>query len=197
MNLESGGETAKEMARAIQRINLRKDGFELTLDLKPVVAERLAVPEAAQLTIKRAVPIQLRRRGLELRIVLRGEAAAQNSKLAPLLLKAIGRGRRWFAELASNRAGDTRAIAKREGVHDSYVRRLIPLAFLAPSIIEAICDGRQPPDRTAERLRRGRVPYRWTEQNQALGLGVGGSQSWTCGSRLAPTPCDRSAAKFC
>jgi hypothetical protein len=164
LRLESDGEIAKAIAHAIQRIDLRRDGFELTLDLKPLVADRLMVPDGARLTIKRLVPLQLRRRGVELRLVMQGEAAAHMSKIDPLLLKAIVRGRRWFAELASNCATDTREIAKREGLHDSYVRRLIPLAFLAPSIVEAICEGRQPPDLTAERLSRARMPYEWAEQ---------------------------------
>ena len=52
------------------------------------------------------------------------------------------RGYRWFRQLASGIAADTLEIAKREGVGDSYVRRLVPLALLAPEIIEAICAGR-------------------------------------------------------
>ena len=40
--------------------------------------------------------------------------------VARKVIKAVVRGRRWFAELAANRAADTRAIAKREGLHDSY-----------------------------------------------------------------------------
>jgi site-specific DNA recombinase len=100
------------------------------------------------------------------------------AKIDPLLLKAIERGRRWFAELASNRASNALEIAKREGPTSGYVRRPIPLAFLAPSIVEAICEGRQPPDLTAERLtRRARLPYQWAEQHNALGLGQGSSPS--------------------
>jgi site-specific DNA recombinase len=170
LHLESDGDIATAIADAIQRIDLRRDGFELTLDLKPLVADQPIVREGARLTIKRLVPLQLRRRGVELRIVMQGEAAAGRSKIDPLLLKAIVRGRRWFAELAAHRAADTLEIAKREGLCDSYVRRLIPLAFLAPAIVEAICSGRQPTDLTAERLtRRARLlPYQWAEQQKAL-----------------------------
>jgi len=118
------------------------------------------------------VPLQLKRRGVELRIVMEGEAAS-NAKLDPTLLKAIARGRRWFNDLASNRATDTLEIAKREGLRDSYVRRLVPLAFLAPSMVEAICAGRQPTDLTAERLtRRAGLPYQWAQQQKELGFGI-------------------------
>jgi hypothetical protein len=64
---------------------------------------------------------------------------------------------------------DTRELAKRERVHDSYIRRLIPFAFLAPRIIETICSGHQPVERTAERLTRHRgLPLLWSEQEHAL-----------------------------
>ncbi len=172
--LESEGEIPKAIIAALQRIDLRKDGFELMLDLKPLLAASI-VCDPASFTIKRLVPLQLRRRGVELRIVLPNEAAADQPKIDPLLLKALARGRRWFADLASHRAADTREIAQREGLDDRYVRRLIPLAFLAPAIVEAICAGRQPPDLTAERLRRTRIPYRWTDQQQVLSAGLGNS----------------------
>jgi hypothetical protein len=70
----------------------------------------------------------------------------------------------------SRRACDTLEIAKPEGLPDSYVRRLIPLAFLAPSLVEAICAGRQPPELTAERLtRRTSLPIDWTAQEKVVG----------------------------
>jgi len=87
----------------------------------------------------------------------------------PALLKAVARGYRWFSELASGTAADTLAIAKREGVPDNYVRRLIPLAFLAPPVVEAICSGRQSATLTAERLKKtANLPCEWIKQQTLL-----------------------------
>ena len=62
-------------------------------------------------------------------------------------------------------------LAKREGLNDSYVRRLVRLAFLSPTIIEAICAGWQPADLTAQELTRGAdVPLGWSDQQRALGI---------------------------
>jgi hypothetical protein len=87
-------------------------------------------------------PLQMRRRGIETRLVIPGEEVAV-PRTDPALLRALARGYQWFAELAAGTAVSTRQIATREGVSDSYVRHLVPLALLAPSIVESICAGRQ------------------------------------------------------
>ena len=56
-----------------------------------------------------------------------------------------------------------------EGVTDAYVCRLLPLTCLAPDIVEAILDGRQPKGlRLAEMLGNG--PLAWTSQREAWGF---------------------------
>ena len=48
--------------------------------------------------------------------------------------------------------------------------RLVPLGFLAPTIVEAIVAGRQPEDLTASALtQRINLPALWQGQEQALG----------------------------
>ena len=84
----------------------------------------------------RLVPLQMRRRGVETRLVLPGEAVAV-PRTDPALLRALARGYQWFGELAAGTAVSTRQIAAREGVSDSYVRHLVPLALLAPAIVES------------------------------------------------------------
>lgn len=55
------------------------------------------------------------------------------------------------------------------GVTKRYVAHIMRLAFLAPDIVEAILDGRQPADLELERLLRG-IPVGWPEQRRALGF---------------------------
>jgi site-specific DNA recombinase len=168
--LSAGDVYDATVAALIARVDLGVNELELTLDLAPLLKAQLEVESQASLTIKRCVPMQLRRRGVEQRIILFGESAP-TAKIDATLVRAIARGRRWFDQLASRRVKDALEIAQRDGVPDSYVRRLMPLAFLAPSVVEAICSGHQPPDLTAERLtRRVKLPLCWTEQKKALGL---------------------------
>ncbi len=49
--------------------------------------------------------------------------------------------------------------------------RRLPLAFLAPDIVEAILERPQPIELTAARITRIRdLPLSWAEQRQRLGL---------------------------
>src|SRR6202023_3928803 len=90
-----------------------------------------------ELTITRVFPMQIKRRGFEMRLVIQGSRAP--APLADLaLIKAIAKGRRWADDLLTGRVESVAAIARREGVLPNYVRRLTRLAFLAPMIVEAI-----------------------------------------------------------
>lgn len=142
----------------------------MTLNLTALLSGLVNPLKKSALLFTKSLTLQLQRRGVESRVILGGEAAV-TAAIDPVLLKAIARGRRWFAELASTRAIDTAAIADHAMVHDSYVRRLLPLAFLAASIVEAICEGRQPPELNTERLTRLRpLPLDWSAQRKLLGL---------------------------
>lgn len=62
-------------------------------------------------------------------------------------------------------------LAWRERLSGRYVRRVIRLGFLAPTIVEAIVDGRHPEALTAIDLtRRVDLPALWSAQERMLGL---------------------------
>jgi site-specific DNA recombinase len=101
--------------------------------------------------------------------VLEGNATPNRVDLP--LLKAVARARRWADDLLSGRVRSVNELAKRERLDSRSVRRLIPLGFLAPRIIEAIAEGRQPVELTVEALtRRIDLPLLWSAQRQALGI---------------------------
>jgi hypothetical protein len=53
---------------------------------------------------------------------------------------------------------------------DFYTRRIIPLAFLAPDIQQAILEGQQPQGVTMQRLLDGGIPAAWEEQRSTFGF---------------------------
>jgi len=121
-------------------------------------------------TILLSAPVAFRRRGVETKLVL--PAAVEMQKLGRVdlsLVKAIARGRFWFEQLAAGGAA-MEAIADRAGVSPRYVSRLLPLAFLAPDIIEAILQGRHPADLSTARLtNRLDLPLDWAHQRALVG----------------------------
>jgi site-specific DNA recombinase len=150
----------------IERVELRRDGMQITLDLR-VLLPTDQFSGGANLRMIRIFPLQMKRRGVETRLVLPGEI--QVSRTDSALLRALARGYQWFGELVAGTASSTRQIATREGVSDSYVRHMVPLALLAPAIVESICAGRQGVCLSAERLKTlAGVPIEWNAQQRLL-----------------------------
>ena len=95
-------------------------------------------------------------------------AATPDARLIKLLLKA----RRFNATLVHSDGVPFAALAKNEGVSPSYFTRVVRLSYLAPDITQAILDGRQPRDLTADKLlAHSRLPLTWHEQRTVLGFG--------------------------
>jgi site-specific DNA recombinase len=115
--------------------------------------------------------MQMRRRGIQMKLVLDG-----GPKVSPrtdrALLKMIARAHAWFDDLLSGRAASMVEIGKREKVGKRYVSRIIRFAFLAHDIIEQIAAGCQPPELTAEAMLRqyDQLPLAWEEQHKMLGF---------------------------
>ena len=83
------------------------------------------------------------------------------------LLKAIGRAFAWQTMLDSDTALTQDDIAEIAKLPRSYVSRVMRATLLAPDIIEAILDGRQPKHMTLTDLTR--MPNDWNEQREYFG----------------------------
>jgi site-specific DNA recombinase len=114
---------------------------------------------------------RLRRTRRAIRILIDGTNPFATAKSDARLIKLLIRARRFNAALVGSDGLPFAALAKREGVSPSYFTRLVRLSYLAPDIIEAILDGRQPRDLTADKLlAHSRPPLDWHEQRTVLGL---------------------------
>jgi hypothetical protein len=162
-------EQDKALSSLIDRVDLGQDGMRLSIKLPLSNAESGAPDRSSHLSIKHQIPMQIRRRGVELRLVINGRASASYKADQPLL-RAVARAHCWFDDLVSGRSMVD--IAKCNGVGKQYVSRLVRLAFLAPETVERIVAGRQPPELTAQALRSGRfdIPVDWAAQKRALGF---------------------------
>lgn len=79
------------------------------------------------------------------------------------LVRALARAFRWQRLLDEGMFGTFDDLAKAEGVSQSYVSRMLRLTLLAPDIVEAILDGRQPEEMRLEDLLEG-FPAAWKRQ---------------------------------
>jgi len=155
------GET---LAILVDRVDLTESGFKLAL--------RLPISEnpSDKLNLERFVPLTMQKRGAELRLVIQNEPSAR-STVDLVLLKTIARAHRWFDQLISGDAESLAAIATREGLNYRFVGKTIRLAFLAPEVVEAIAEGRQPPELSTELLtKRIRLPLDWRDQKRLLNV---------------------------
>jgi site-specific DNA recombinase len=167
--LPSGNEAASALAQLTERVELRGDGIRIALKLPISAGEQGDGSATHHLSLNRFVPMQMKRRGVEMRLVLVGDSTSSRVDLP--LLKAVARARRWSQDLISGRVQSVGELAKREGIDQRSVRRLLRLGFLSPRIVEAIVEGRQPPDLTVIGLtRRVDLPQLWSAQEQAVGI---------------------------
>jgi hypothetical protein len=166
------------LAAVVTQITIRADEIEIALSrsgLRETLLGSLRSdvvagihPEGDPLTL--SVAARLRPCSGELRLVL---PAGDETDLPPrpnrVLIKAVVKACAWKEQLISGRSSSILAIATNEGVTDRYVARLLKLAFLAPDIVEAILEGRQPADLELQRLLPD-IPLAWDEQRRRFGF---------------------------
>ena len=115
------------------------------------------------------IEAQLQRAGMEMRFVIDGVeiGAPPDEALVRLLTRAHSLARR----LATNSSVTLEEAGAAEDMGAPYAARLMRLNFLAPDIVVAILNGRQPAALTATKLIADtRLPLGWTEQRKALGF---------------------------
>ena len=167
--LQHDSDAAACLVGLVGRVELSGDGISLTLGIE-IPCSRAGVRTSSILNLSRFVPLKMKRRGVETRVIM---AAGDHlsRKVDAALLKAIARSRAWFEELASGRVRSLADIGRREGIATRYVERLSRLAFVAPTIVEAISAGRQPAElRTETLLNRIDLPIQWPAQLTAPGI---------------------------
>jgi hypothetical protein len=122
-------------------------------------------------TVTVRVPISIRRRGGR-KLVLAPDgaeitAAPVTRHVDNAMVKAVARAFRWREMLESGTLATIAEIANAEKINETYVGRVLRLTLLAPGLVEAILNGRQPVGFQLEGLTR-RFPVHWQAQSAAL-----------------------------
>jgi hypothetical protein len=117
-------------------------------------------------TVTLHVPLRLVKRGVRMQMQL-PDGAAQPRRTDNTLVKALACAFRWKRMLESGEFASISEVAKRGGIAFTYMARLMRLSLLAPEIVDAIMDVRQPESFTLANLMDA-LPLDWKEQQMQL-----------------------------
>ena len=118
---------------------------------------------SASITVR--VPVTIRKRGGR-RLVVAPDGAswsAPRPRVDNTLVKALARAHRWKKMLDEGRYGTVTELAAGEKLDRGYLGKILMLTLLAPDLVEAILDGRQPAELGVHVLRHG-FPVEWERQ---------------------------------
>ena len=174
-------QTRAMMTTLLSRVDVRSDRVEINIRRGRLV-ELLGAQSIDQTTQRKrlgndsedvltlTVKARLQRVGREMRMLV--ENSDDQMTADPGLLRIVARAHDIQARLMQNTDLTVHVIASQERVSANYVYRLLRLPSLAPDIITAIINGKNPPQLTAKKLMRltPQIPVDWAEQRKLLGF---------------------------
>jgi hypothetical protein len=120
-----------------------------------------------------------RRCGREVRLMVTpDEGSSARSREDPQLLKALAQGRLWLDQLLRGEARSLRSLAKSARLSERYVSQVVHCAFLAPDLVEAVLQGRQPVQLTLTQMKA--LPLDWNEQHRPFWLCLQCTAQYCC-----------------
>jgi site-specific DNA recombinase len=170
---QASGTERSMIRKLVQRITITSDSVKLDLDrpalLSAITRHKWADDKGAHhVALSLTIPVMLKRRGSELRLVLCDRPPPVS--LDQVLISNLARGHAWLEELKTGAARSLGAIAEREGISARLVRRHLDLALLPTDIIENTLAGQQPIGLTTETVKGCYpLPISWAAQRQVLG----------------------------
>lgn len=166
-----------EVFKAIRRVTIYSNMIEIevdtsrpNIDVKRLDSTEDEVVRSSKTTLIR-VQAKLHRWSRQLTLVSSdGNPLVESRELDTVLLRNIARAHNWRENLDTGKIASVQEIAEQEKCTDRYVRKLLPLAYLAPDVIDSILEGNQPASLALKSLIQTRIPLSWSAQRNALGF---------------------------
>ncbi|WP_245469415.1 recombinase family protein [Mesorhizobium sp. M7A.F.Ca.MR.362.00.0.0] len=161
------------LQKIVRRITLGQKSLAVDIDGRALcehLLDRILPSDGGAETFSIPCPFDIKRRGVEMRIVLTN--GLSNTAVPDAgLIDVVQRSQRYLHQLTDGSSRSLTEIASLNATTVSEVSRLLPLAFLSPKIVSKIITGNQPIELTAHRLSRlSGLPLAWTDQAALLGL---------------------------
>jgi site-specific DNA recombinase len=174
---ETQGEQRRWLRTLIQRVEVHGERLELQLSRSAIRNLGTGIPcdagprnRIAPDPIVLSVPAKLGRVGKEVRLVIAPAHGSRPTRRDPALIKLVVKAHAARSAIEQRPTESIAELARSQGHARDYFGVLLRLSYLAPDIIAAILEGRQPPELTRQRLARANLPLDWAAQREALGF---------------------------
>jgi site-specific DNA recombinase len=179
---KSPAEYREFLSAVIARIVEHETSLEIAI-IRPALREALLSDRSSRLgklesllknrtkdVFKLVIEAMIKRCGGEVRLLVPADSATEApARPVPSMIKAVARAHPWPEKIIRGELTGLRSIAQLTSLDEHYAGRILNCSFLAPDIVEAILDGRQPANLTVQKLLRS-LPLAWAEQRQQLGF---------------------------
>lgn len=164
----SRGRQPDVLVPLIAQVRVHDDRVEVDCDAAAIAtALKVSLAGDAPPIMTVGVAMRLTRSGRVMRLV-QADGSTANARHDPSMIRLLVRARSWWAELRTGTIDITR-LAQKEGVTRSYIKRVVRLAFLAPSVTEAILSGKQAlPFSATSIVAPGAFDASWRSQERQL-----------------------------
>jgi len=170
------------LACILQRVIVQENNIQVMIrksDLRELLEHGDQIIAASLVGLRRrtetaellclTIEAKRKRYGGEIHIVVSPNSMVPVRHTRPSLIKAVARGHAWYEKVLEGKVTDMGSLARETGLTPHYVRNVFACAFLAPDIVEAILEGRQPLTLKFEHLYKN-IPLSWAEQRQQFGF---------------------------
>jgi site-specific DNA recombinase len=163
--LASGiGDHLPTALKCLDRATIMQGRVDLVL-IDQCVSELIGLPidRVNPLALAFSTGFQHRKRGVETKLIIGAPAIKPRDEV---LTRNIARAQQFYDALKRGKSFDE--IAKSEHLSRRRVMQIMDLAFLAPSIVQSIVAGEQPPSLTTKWLSRNPMPSDWKAQRRIV-----------------------------
>lgn len=123
------------------------------------------------------VPMKLKKRGGSAMVILPKESLKVDNMIKSTskpnydhrIINALAKAYKWQKQMDKQDLNVSQ-LARKENISDRYVSRILRLNYLAPDIVIAILEGKQPRDLKLQDLIGKAMPDLWEKQKALFGL---------------------------
>jgi hypothetical protein len=155
----------------VSRVEVHDERVSIFVPMASVYQLSGASPDVSEVrpNLELRIAARLARVGREVRLVVAPASGSITCRRDPGLIKLVVKAAAARAAVEATGAGTIEEVAAAQGHGRDYFATLLRLSYLAPDLVAAILEGRQPSDLTRQKLARvSALPLCWKAQCELL-----------------------------